>query len=207
MSKEDRKSSMSKEERDRRRATVGKAASKKIAKSEQLNFRIEEQTINELQHMAFGKGLPVGTMIRDWVLERLSQEKLGTPDMTGKALHVLNDLHVKLLNLFGASESQSRGTAPRLQGAHVLQERVPIYHTPQALPVEQSCYLLAIPISISTAAPTAAATISSPDKAKSNIEEQESRLEHFNAWEHLLTDQLKVIRRQREEFERSTTNP
>ena len=108
MSREEVKSNMSPEERARRRAAVGKAASEKVAKSEQLNFRIEEQSIAELQAMAFRKGMPVGTMIRDWVLERLSQEKLGTPDMTGRALLVLDEIHVKLNGLFGTSSSESQ---------------------------------------------------------------------------------------------------
>ncbi len=100
MTKENKKSRMSAEERTRRRASVGKAASEKVAKSEQLNFRIEEQTIKELQELAFTKGLPVGSMIREWVLERLSQEKLGTPPLTGKALRVLDEIHLKLNSLF-----------------------------------------------------------------------------------------------------------
>jgi len=94
------KSSMSPEERANRRAAVGKAATEKIAKSEQLNFRLEEPSIKELQEMAFTKGLPVGTMIRDWVLERLAKEKAGSPDVAGKALHVLDEIHTKLNFLF-----------------------------------------------------------------------------------------------------------
>jgi predicted DNA binding CopG/RHH family protein len=100
MTKENEKSRMSTGERERRRATVGKAASEKVAKSEQLNFRIEEQTIKELQELAFAKGLPVGAMIREWVLERLLQEKLGTPQLTGRALRVLDEIHLKLNSLF-----------------------------------------------------------------------------------------------------------
>jgi len=99
---------MSPEERARRRASVGKAASEKVAKSEQLNFRLEEQSIIELQDMAFKKGMPVGTMIREWVLERLSQEKLGTPELAGKALHVLDEIHVKLNDLFSNTLSDRR---------------------------------------------------------------------------------------------------
>jgi hypothetical protein len=105
MKKKEMKSRMPPGERARRRASIGKAASEKVAKSEQLNFRIEEKSIVELQAIAFRKGMPVGTMIRDWVLERLSQEKLGTSDMTGKALHVLDELHGKLNVLFGSPTS------------------------------------------------------------------------------------------------------
>jgi len=102
------KSSMSPKERARRRAAIGKAASEKISKSEQLNFRIEEQSITELQEMAFRKGMPVGTMIRDWVLERLSKEKLGTPDMTEGALHVLDEIHTKLTSCSAQQRSSSK---------------------------------------------------------------------------------------------------
>ena len=77
MSKKPIKSSMSPEARAQRRAIVGKAATEKIAKSEQLNFRLEEKSINGLQELAFRRGLPVGTMIREWVLERLSRERTG----------------------------------------------------------------------------------------------------------------------------------
>jgi predicted DNA binding CopG/RHH family protein len=103
MSKEKTNSAMSAQERSQRRGLVGKAASEKVAKSEQLNFRIEEQTIKELQNIALHQGLPVGTMIRDWVLERLSQEKIGRPDAAGKALRILDEIHVKLNYLFGPS--------------------------------------------------------------------------------------------------------
>jgi hypothetical protein len=60
----------------------------------------------ELQAMAFHKGMPVGTMIRDWVMERLTQEKLGTADATIKALHFLDEIHVKLNCLFEGSKLQ-----------------------------------------------------------------------------------------------------
>ena len=53
--------------------------------------------------MAFSKGMPLGTMIRDWVLERLSRERLGTPDMTGRTLNVLYEIHGKLNGLFGSA--------------------------------------------------------------------------------------------------------
>ena len=95
------------EERRRRRAEIGKAASKKIAKSEQLNFRIEEQAIRDLQDLACAHGLPVSTMIHDWVLERLAQEKLGKPESTGKILRLLSEFHTKLQHLFGSSVYQS----------------------------------------------------------------------------------------------------
>ncbi len=94
---------MPRDERERRRAAIGKSASEKIAKSEQLNFRLEEQSIRELQNVAYEKGLPLGTMIRDWVLERLAQEKLGKTDMNaGRAVRMLSEIHQQLDALFGA---------------------------------------------------------------------------------------------------------
>ena len=94
------KSRMSPGERQRRRVAVGKSASAKIAKSEQLNFRIEEQAIKDLQDLAYSRGLPVSTMIHDWVLERLAQEKFGEPQIAGKAIQLLGELHGKLQHLF-----------------------------------------------------------------------------------------------------------
>jgi hypothetical protein len=94
---------MPRDERERRRAAIGKSASEKIAKSEQLNFRLEAQSIRELQNVAYEKGLPLGTMIRDWVLERLAQEKLGKTDMNaGRAVRMLSEIHQQLDALFGA---------------------------------------------------------------------------------------------------------
>ncbi|HNG75134.1 MAG TPA: hypothetical protein PLY72_11785 [Candidatus Obscuribacter sp.] len=118
MSKKPIKSSMSPEARAQRRAIVGKAATEKIAKSEQLNFRLEEKSINELQELAFRRGLPVGTMIREWVLERLSRERLGTPQLADRALHVLDEIHTKLTILFEQdhntyAETQSKGKTCR----------------------------------------------------------------------------------------------
>lgn len=111
MSTNEINSRMSSAERAKRRAAVGKAASEKIAKSEQLNFRIEEKRIAELQDMAATRGMPVGTMIREWVLDRLAQEKLRTPQMTGKALHILEETYLQLHALFGTGEAGVRYNA------------------------------------------------------------------------------------------------
>ncbi len=95
------KSNMSEDERAARRARIGKAATAKIAKREQLNFRLEEGTIMELQDMAYQKGVPVGTMVRGWVIERLLQEKLGEQELSGRSLSLLNEIYEKLNYLFG----------------------------------------------------------------------------------------------------------
>lgn len=201
MSREEMRSSMSPDERARRRAAVGKAASEKISKSEQLNFRIEEQSISELQEMALRKGMPVGTMIRDWVLERLSREKLGTPDLTGRALHVLDELHTKLNVLFGDCQSTSQvvPTAPQSLGAAMPPPLQSWMNYPVAMPaVPEPC-----PLPASQAYPcSAAADATSPD-SQDELLQSAPQLDHFRAWEHLLTDQLTYIRHQREEIERA----
>ncbi len=111
---------MSSEERAQRRASVGKAASEKVAKSEQLNFRLEEQSIKELQQLAFKKGMPVGTMIRDWVLERLACEKLGSAELSGRALLVLDEIHAKLNSLFDSGSSVIVGEPGRVEAGDQL---------------------------------------------------------------------------------------
>ncbi len=97
------KSNMSDDERAVRRARIGRAATAKIAKREQLNFRLEEGTIMELQKMAYNKGIPVGSMVRGWVTERLLEEKLGKEELSGISLTLLNEIYQKLNDLFGPS--------------------------------------------------------------------------------------------------------
>ncbi len=80
MTQDHPKSTMSKTEREARRAAVGRAASEKVSKSEQLNFRLERASIQALQTLSHSKGVPLGAMIRGWVLERLTQETLGVDD-------------------------------------------------------------------------------------------------------------------------------
>ena len=108
---------MSSDERARRRSALGKAASEKVAKSEQLNFRLEASSISALQDAAYVKGLPIGTMIRAWVLERLSQENLGVSDDPARAVRLLKDIRESVNGLFhdtnkGAGTNQVREEIP-----------------------------------------------------------------------------------------------
>lgn len=201
MSREEIKSSMSPDERARRRAAVGKAASEKISKSEQLNFRIEEQSISELQEMAFRKGMPVGTMIRDWVLERLSREKLGTPDLTGRALHVLDELHTKLNVLFSGygSNSQVVPDAPQPLGTVMPHPPQRWVNYPAAMPPAPGTY----PVLTSQAFLCSEAGYATPSGSQDELLQSTSQLDHLKALEHLLTDQLSCVRHQREEVERA----
>lgn len=95
------KSSISSEERATWRANIGRAATEKIAKSEQLNFRLEERTIRELQGMAYDRGLPLGAMIREWVVERMLLEKMGKEDVSNNSIIVLNEIYAKLQDFLG----------------------------------------------------------------------------------------------------------
>ena len=101
------KSKMTAKEREKRRRSLGRAATEKIAKSEQLNFRLEEQSIKALQALSKQKNIPLGTMIRSWVLERLAEERLQKPQLEGQALYILSDLHSKLQSLFERIEKNS----------------------------------------------------------------------------------------------------
>lgn len=193
MSKEENKTKMSAVEREKRRSEVGRAASEKVAKSEQINFRIEEQFIAELQNMAYKNGIPVGTMIREWVLERLTEEKIGTNKNTSKALYLLNDMRGKLNNLFNNLPQE---TADSL----VEQDK-----TSQTWPT-QTLLCLALPTpsnSFATHRVGESATTtycSAAPNSKQNRDlssgSNSKELEHLRAIEHLLCDQLKAIKDQ-----------
>jgi len=93
-------SRMPADERARRREEIGQTASEKIAKSEQLNFRLEEKSIRQLQAMAYQKGIPVGSMVREWVMQRLLQVVLGMDTSSDQALKVLIDMRNSLDGFF-----------------------------------------------------------------------------------------------------------
>jgi hypothetical protein len=66
---------MTKEELARRKRELTAAARTSIAKSEVLQFRLEPDSILEIYEIASEKKLPVGTMLRQWVLERVDVER------------------------------------------------------------------------------------------------------------------------------------
>ena len=193
MSREENKSQMSAAEREKRRSAVGRAASEKAAKTEQINFRIEEQFIAELQDMAYKNGIPVGTMIREWVLERLTEEKIGTNKNTSKALYLLNDMRGKLNSLFNHLPQETADSLPE-------QDK-----TSQSWP-EHTLLCLALPTPSSSFAmhrvgESATTTYcSAAPNSKQNRElssdSKSKELEHLRAIEHLLSDQLKAIKDQ-----------
>ena len=107
MTEKKSKKTISNNEIDKRKTALRRAASEQLAKDEQVNFRIEERTIRELQELSSRRGRPLGTMIREWVLERLTQEKLAETDATGKALLVLDETYAKLTDIFESPQASA----------------------------------------------------------------------------------------------------
>lgn len=68
-------SKMSKEEVERRGRRLQQEALKSVAKTEQLNLRMDEANIYRLYALAKDKRKPVGTMVREWIIERLDMEE------------------------------------------------------------------------------------------------------------------------------------
>ncbi|MGH9552276.1 MAG: hypothetical protein ACRD3W_23015 [Terriglobales bacterium] len=53
---------------------IRKEATERVNKDALVQFRIEPQIMSQLYAEANKLGLPVGTMVRMWVLERLNQK-------------------------------------------------------------------------------------------------------------------------------------
>lgn len=68
-------STMSPEERRKRRERIANEALESVAKSEQFNFRMDSETMKRLYKVASELKKPVGALVREWVLERLNQEQ------------------------------------------------------------------------------------------------------------------------------------
>jgi hypothetical protein len=51
-----------------------------VIKRQVLHFRIDESNIAQIYEVAARKKEPVGSMIRQWVIERLQQEQSPTPE-------------------------------------------------------------------------------------------------------------------------------
>jgi predicted DNA binding CopG/RHH family protein len=113
MTEDNSKKPMSREEREARRAAVGRAAHEKVSKSEQLNFRLESASIRALQAMAFQKGLPLGAMIRDWVLDRLKRESSEATCKAEDTASIVADLRIAL-DALNASASRLNSLPPSI---------------------------------------------------------------------------------------------
>lgn len=68
-------SKLTKEEITARRKRMQEEALKSVAKTEQLNIRIDEASITRLYAHASKQGKAVGTMVREWTIERLQTEE------------------------------------------------------------------------------------------------------------------------------------
>jgi len=64
---------MNKAELEKRKAEMAAAARTEIAKSGFIQFRLEPANILKLYKEAAKSKKPVGTMVREWVLEHLNQ--------------------------------------------------------------------------------------------------------------------------------------
>jgi hypothetical protein len=69
---------MSREELDRRKAQTGERARAEVAKTEIMQFRLDAESIERLYAQSAKCKLPVGAMVRQWVLERLAKEEAHT---------------------------------------------------------------------------------------------------------------------------------
>lgn len=70
-------------------------ALKSVAKTEQLNIRIDQDSIARLYSLAGKQGSPVGTMVREWILERLDAEE-NRSDPMQTLIDLLTSLHAKV---------------------------------------------------------------------------------------------------------------
>jgi predicted DNA binding CopG/RHH family protein len=86
-----------------RRKRMQKEALQSVAKTEQLNIRIDEDNIRRLYSLGAKKNLPVGTMVREWITERLKLEEQRKPavDLTELIMSSITSLHNKIDRLAG----------------------------------------------------------------------------------------------------------
>lgn len=80
---------LTREQLDVRRTANQQEALRSIAKTEQLNLRINAEGIERLYEMSGKIGKPVGTMVREWIMERLEQEEAGALEPPAVALAVI----------------------------------------------------------------------------------------------------------------------
>lgn len=77
-------SKMSKEEIERRGRRMQQEALKAVAKTEQLNIRMDEANIRRLYDLAKIRRKPVGTMVREWIVDCLDREERQPGSVEGK---------------------------------------------------------------------------------------------------------------------------
>jgi hypothetical protein len=67
-------SKMTKEELKKRKAELKKIVHAEILKREVMQFRLEPENIDKLYRLAASKRKPVGTLVREWIIDRINAE-------------------------------------------------------------------------------------------------------------------------------------
>lgn len=109
-------SRLTKEEIAARRKRMQSEALASVAKTEQLNIRIDEDSIVRLYKLAGKESKPVGTMVREWILDRLrAEERPGGIDPLQKLTELVSVLNAKIDRLdYGLLAEQDSGAVPRV---------------------------------------------------------------------------------------------
>ncbi len=68
-------SKLTKDQLDARRKRMQEEALSRVAKTEQLNIRMDEYSIMQLYSRAEKEGKPVGALVREWIVEKLDTQK------------------------------------------------------------------------------------------------------------------------------------
>ena len=63
--------------RDRAILNLGIEAHRRVLKAEVMKFRLEAETLDRLLKFAAKCNKPAGTLVREWVIEKLDQEERG----------------------------------------------------------------------------------------------------------------------------------
>ncbi|HEY9871324.1 MAG TPA: hypothetical protein V6D08_19350 [Candidatus Obscuribacterales bacterium] len=69
---------MTKERLAKRKAAMAARARAEVAKTEIVQFRLDADNISRLYEFATALRKPVGTLVREWVLERMASEQGGS---------------------------------------------------------------------------------------------------------------------------------
>lgn len=79
---------MSKQELQKRKAELKKMVHADVVRREVMQFRLEPESIEKLYKIAVKKRKPIGTIIREWINERIEAELIdpGTTKTRAKSL-------------------------------------------------------------------------------------------------------------------------
>ena len=88
---------MTKAELAKRKGDMTVRARIEVAKTEIVQFRVDADNINKLYQSAAKAKMPIGTMVRQWVLERLAIEETEKHiDLPQEYLDSIASLHLRL---------------------------------------------------------------------------------------------------------------